>query len=428
MTEPGGPVPGAPVRATAVPVSHSDYRTVTQPGGHYARLDAEREASGCHWNDTTPGGFWMVTRYEDVLRCFQDAPAFTNKVTSALNPVRGIDILPQALDGEPHARTRRILNRYFAPMVVRRIEEFAVQRCRELIEELAPRGQCDFVTEFAIRYPTDVFLHLMGLPVSDGQFLVGCVEQIFAGIFGGDHEAAQAASGQVRDYFAGVIAERRHRPMDPDLDLVSRLLSARPGDEPIPESDILTVCVTLVMAGLDTTRSALGYMFWHLARRDGDRRRLCADPELAAAAVEEFIRLYPLVIQAGREVAGQPRVRGLELADGDVVWLGIGSANRDPRKFPAPDQFVLGRDNVSQHLGFGAGPHRCLGMHLARAELAIVLREWHARIPDYRIEPGTPILERGSQLTLQALPLRWQPPTARSRPVPRPDRRSPAAG
>ena len=390
-----------------VPVSHVDYRTVTGPGGHYALLDADREASPLHWNDTTPGGFWMVTRYADVLRCFQDAPAFTNKVTSALNPVRGIDILPQALDGEPHTRMRRMLNRYFSPAVVRRIEPFALHRCRELIDDLRPRGGCDFVTEFAIRYPTDVFLELMGLPVSDGGFFVSWVEQIFAGIFDGDHASAQEASRRLRDYFADVVAQRRRSPGDPDTDLVSRLLSARAGEEPVPEADILTICVTLVMAGLDTTRSALGYMFWHLARHDEDRRLLAGQPGLAGAAVEEFIRLYPLVIQAGRETAGQPRVGDLELADGDIIWLGIGSANRDPRKFPEPDRFALGRENVNQHLGFGAGPHRCLGMHLARAELAIVLREWHERIGDYWIDPNAAITERGSQLTLRSLPLRW---------------------
>jgi cytochrome P450 len=381
----------------------------TGPGGHYALLDGEREASPCYWNDATPAGFWMVTRYEDVLRCFQDAPAFTNKVTSALNPVRGIDILPQMLDGEPHAAMRRVLNRYFAPAVVRRIEPFAVARCRELIDELRPRGRCDFVAEFAIRYPTDVFLYLMGLPVADGEFFVGWVEQIFTGIFGGDHVAAREASEKLRDYFSRVVAERRKAPIDPDIDLISRLLMARGGDEPIAEDEILTICVTLVMAGLDTTRSALGYMFWHLAQHERERRLLATQPDLAPAAVEEFIRLYPLVIQAGREVAGGAEVCGLELTNGDVVWLGIGSANRDPRQFAEPEKFVLGRPHVNQHLGFGAGPHRCLGMHLARAELAIVIREWHQRIPDYWVETDGAITERGSQLTLGSLPLAWSP-------------------
>ena len=391
----------------STPVSHTDYRQVTGPCGHYALLDAEREANALHWNDTTPGGFWMVTRYEDVLRCFQDPAAFTNKVTSALNPVRGIDILPQTLDGEPNTRLRRVLNRYFAPAAIRRIEPFALQRCRDLIDGIRADGGCDFVAEFAIRYPTDVFMWLMGLPVADGAFFVSWVEQIFTGIFSGDHAAAQEASGQLRDYFAAVVAERRRAPIDPDIDLISRLLQARPGDEPITGDDILTICVTLVMAGLDTTRSALGYMFWHLARNPADRRQLASQPGLAGPAVEEFVRLYPLVIQAGRETAGQPAVSGRELADGDVVWLGIGSANRDPRKYPEPDKFIIGREQVSQHLGFGAGPHRCLGLHLARLELAIVLREWHERIPDYWIAPDASISERGSQLTLRSLPLRW---------------------
>ncbi|MPY56510.1 cytochrome P450 [Streptomyces spongiae] len=389
------------------PVSHTDYRLATPPAGHYAFLDREREESRFLWNDGADTGFWMLTRYDDVLQGFQNPETFTNDITSALNPQRGIDLLPQRLGGEEHAKLRRVINPYFSPTAVRRMERFAVDRCAELVEELAPRGACDFVARFALRYPTDVFLVSLGLPPSDGEFFVPWVEDVFGGFFGGAQNKARAASDRIMDYFADLVAERRARPLDPREDLVSRLVEARIDEEPMPDRDILTVCMTLLLAGLDTTRSALGYMFWHLARHDEDRRALIADPGLIPAAVEEFIRLYPLVIQAGREVSRQVDIDGLTMEAGDVVWLGIGSANRDPRKFPDPDRFVLGRKGVNQHLGFGAGRHRCLGMHLARVELAIVLREWHARIPDYRIAPDADLVERGGQLTLTSLPLEW---------------------
>jgi cytochrome P450 len=128
--------------------------------------------------------------------------------------------------------------------------------------------------------------------------------------------------------------------------------------------------------------------------------------------IEEFVRLYTLVIQDGRLVMQDIDFHGLKLSKGDVLWLGIGSANRDPRKFERPDEFDPHRDELSHHLGFAAGPHRCIGMHLARHEMAIAVREWHRRIPDYELAPGTQLVERGAQLSLRKLPLQWAVPPA----------------
>jgi cytochrome P450 len=390
------------------PVNHTDHTVPTALYGHYSVLNAEREASRFHWNDSTPRGYWMVTRHEDVLEGFQSPERFTNDVTSALNPARSVDLLPQMLNGKEHIKLRRVINPFFAPAAVKRMEPLAHQRCVALVEELKPSGGCDFVAEFAIQYPTELFLALLGLPTSDGTFFLPWVEKVFAGFFGGDQDEARMASKRIMDYFDTAVTERRAAPRDPTVDMISRLVEARIDGKSLPHQEILTICMTLLLAGLDTTRSALGYMFCHLAEHEDDRHLLTRDPSLAPAAVEEFVRLYPLVIQAGRQVSEAVDFHGVPMEAEDVVWLGIGSANRDPRKFPDPDRFMLGRPGVNQHLAFGAGPHRCLGMHLARLELAIVLREWHERIPDYRIRPGTEIRERGGQLSLSTLPLEWE--------------------
>lgn len=392
------------------PFNHTDFSANAEIYEHYDWIEQAREQGRFAFNDTTEKGFWMVQRYPDVVEAFQNSEAFTNDVTSALNTTRSktTRLLPQELNGEDHVKLRRVINPFFAPAAVRRVSEQATQRCIELIEDLKPTGQCDFVQEFAIRFPTDIFLAMLGLPVEDGDFFLPWTETLFASFFGGDAEAAAVARENILEYFSQAVNERRRNPLDPKEDLVSRLIEARIDDEPISHDDILTVCMTLMLAGLDTTRSALGYIFAHLARNDADRQFLIDNPDKGPAAVEEFIRLYPLVIQAGRYVAEDTDFNGLSLTKGDILWLGIGSANRDPDKFPDPDKFILDRPGVHQHIGFGAGPHRCLGMHLARHELVIALREWHERIPHYRIAEGATLPERGGQLTLTTLPLEWE--------------------
>ncbi|MDV2478385.1 cytochrome P450 [Rhodococcus zopfii] len=389
------------------PVSHTDYTSESEIYGHYALLDEEREAARFHFNDTTERGFWMLTRYEDVLAGFQKHTNWTTAVRTALFPGSTIELLPQDLNGEEHQKFRRILNPFFSPAAVRRMEGLAHSRCVELLEELAPKGHCNFVAEFAIRYPTDLFLILMGLPVEDGDFFLPWTEEMFGCMLQGDLDGAAVPRAKILAYFQEAIDERRANPRDPAEDMVTRLVQADLDGEPLSDDTILTTCLSIMLAGLDTTRSALGYIFAHLARNDEDRVMLIEEPELTRDAVEEFIRMYPLVIQAGREVQEAEDFRGLEMAAKDVIWLGIGSANRDPRKYEDPDRFLLGRPGLNQHLAFGAGPHRCLGMHLARLELAVVLEEWHKVIPHYRIKEGTELIERGSQLTLKNLELEW---------------------
>jgi cytochrome P450 len=278
-------------------------------------------------------------------------------------------------------------------------------RCATLIDKVRPTGHCDFVADFGILYPTEIFLSLIGLPVEDGPRFVDWVEAIFGGFHGHDSTAADVAAADVTAYFEAVVADREKSRRDPATDFVSYMLEAQIDDQPLPREDVVTTCLTIMLAGLDTTRSALGYIFHHLATHDADRTRI-RDPQFADRAIEEFLRLYSLLIQDGRYVAEDIEFHGCPMKKGDMISLGIISANRDPRKFERPDDFFVER-GVNPHVAFGLGPHRCLGMHLARRELSIGIEEWHARIPDYRLGEGTELMERGGQLTIQALPLEW---------------------
>jgi cytochrome P450 len=386
-------------------VSHTDYRNDGPMLSHYAMVAREREAAPFYLNDATSRPFWMITRYEHVLEAINMPDVFSNRVSNALSPDRAVRFMPNNLDGDEHLRLRRVLNRWFSPAAVRGLDGLARQRAAELVGEIAPQGECDLVASLGLRYPTEMFLATIGMPVEDGPMFLEWVGTMFANLYQGP--AAEAAVESIMDYFERAVADRRRRPRDPETDFLSRMIDPALGPDWLRDEDLRTVCLSLVTAGLDTTRSALGYIFAHLAGHPADRAALVERPELIPRATEEFMRLYSLILQEGRLVVRDVDFHGLPMKAGDILWLGYAGANRDPRVFADPDTFRLDRENTGHHLGFGAGPHRCLGMHLARHEIEVVVREWHARIPDYDVAPGVELVERGHQLSLRSLPLVW---------------------
>lgn len=391
------------------PVSHTDYRQDGPVLSHYAMVEQEREAEPFYFNDANGHPFWMITRYEHVLEAIQMPEYFSSSVSNAFSPDRKIPFLPVNLDGEEHLRLRRVLNRWFSPAAVRKLDGLATERARELVAELAPLGRADIVEGFGLRYPTEMFLATIGLPVEDGPPFLEWVGALFSNIYTGPE--AEAAMAAIADYFDRAITDRERHPRDPETDFLSRMLHPRLGPSWLSREELKVLCLSLVTAGLDTTRSGLGYIFAHLAQYPEHRALLVREPDLISRAVEEFIRVYSLLLQLGRRVVKDVDFHGLPMKAGDIVWLGIAGANRDPRKFDDPTTFRLERENTGHHLGFGAGPHRCLGMHLARHELEVALREWHRQIPDYDVEPGAQLVERGHQMSLRSLPLVWSHPS-----------------
>jgi cytochrome P450 len=161
-----------------------------------------------------------------------------------------------------------------------------------------------------------------------------------------------------------------------------------------------------MLAGLDTVKSALSYSLLHLSTHDDDRRRLVKEPELIPSAIEEFLRAYPLVME-GRKLSEDTDFHGVHMRQGEMVMLLLPAIMHDPDFFERPDDIVIDRVK-NNHLSFGGGPHRCLGSHLARMEMAVGLDEWHRAIPEYRLAcPVEEVIERGGQLSLRSLPLTW---------------------
>ena len=221
-----------------------------------------------------------------------------------------------------------------------------------------------------------------------------------------------AALASIRGYWQAVLDDRRGDAAPRDGDLASHLMHTTFDDRPLTDDERLDMLEVLVLAGLDTTRGTLGYVFKHLAEHPEHRRRLISEPELVRAFVEEGAALLPIIFGNARKVVRDTDFHGVQLRKGDMVYGLVGGANRDPRHYDRAGEFVIDRKRNS-HFGFASGPHRCLGMHLARRELQVAVEEWLRLIPDFEIAATAPVMERGggSMLTLLSLPLTWKPPS-----------------
>jgi cytochrome P450 len=216
------------------------------------------------------------------------------------------------------------------------------------------------------------------------------------------------AQEEVTQYFVDVITTRRAMaPAERPPGLVTDALDWRIDGEPVSDQDLLMFYLLMFMAGLDTVTAELGYGFLHLATHPADRQRLVDDPGIIPTATEELLRAYPIV-NTPREVTRETEVAGCPVRPGDFVMISFPSAGRDDAAHADARTVDFDRPNLS-HLTFGAGPHRCLGSHLARHKLTIAYEEWHRRIPDYRIDERAAVEEAsGGMMTLNSLPLVWE--------------------
>jgi cytochrome P450 len=398
-------------RPVGCPVFHQDF-SEPQPLGSYGALaDRLREQGPLYFN-TFAQGYWIFTRHDAVKDIYKNPEIFSSESITPWEPQPIYRLVPTQIDRPDHIKYRRILNPWFSPARMDDAEPMVRAICRRLVEEIAPQGRTNFVKEFALRYPTEVFLAVTGIDLSHADRFLVWVEDFFRG-FGGDPEGQQAmasALASIRQYWIDAVAERRAEAEPREGDIVSYLLQARYDDErPLTDEELLDMLTVLVLAGLDTTRAQLGYMFRHLALHPEHRRMLIADPELAPYAVEEVLRYYTMIFGDGRKVTQDIEFHGAQLKKGDMVYGLVSAANRDPRAWERANEYVIDR-RKNNHFGFASGPHRCLGMHLARREMQVAVQEWLRVIPDFRLANDTVIMERGGGAMTAPLdlPLEWE--------------------
>ncbi|MHB1582886.1 MAG: cytochrome P450 [Acidimicrobiales bacterium] len=349
------------------------------------------------------GGFFVLTRYEDIETAARNHQTFSSR--SLLIPDVGLMPKSPPLDLDPPAHTqfRQVLLPYFSPGRAQKLEPITRSAAAELVESFAGRGHCDVARDFAKHVPIAVLSHVLGVEARDEALFSTWTDLIVSG--GPDPEVSARANVEIREYFARLIEQRRKEPKD---DLVTFLVNAQLGDEPMSTEDQLGVAALLLVAGIDTTWCMLGNALWWLAQHPSARRRLADEPDIWPSAVEELLRRFAPV-SVVRILTEDAAIDGAVLSADDHVLLPFPAANLDPEAFADPFALQLDR-TPNRHLAFGAGVHRCVGAHLARMELRVGLQEFLRHIPDFELDGDDPVSWKPGQIRgPNRLMLRWEP-------------------
>jgi cytochrome P450 len=353
-----------------------------RPHDTYARIRAEcpvsREPGMVADTQTV-----YVSRYEDVMWALRHPEVFSS-APGAVNIGQEHPLIPLQVDPPEHAKYRRMLDPLFSPIRMRELEPDVRTLVHLLIDGFADRGSCDFHEELATPLPSAIFLRLMGMSQDDlAQFLRWRDDTIRPDA--ADQEEAQ----RIRDRVGSEINAYFERALDdkaanPDDGLMARIAVGEVDGRPLTRGEQLGMCHLLMLGGLDTVTATLDCMIVYLANHPDRRRALVADPTLVDTVVEELLRAETPVVMVPRIVAQDATVGGVDVHAGDHAVIILGAADTDGAEFPDAEAVVFDREK-NRHVAFGAGPHRCLGSHLARMELRVAIEEFHRRIPDYRL-------------------------------------------
>jgi cytochrome P450 len=385
----------APVRdwATDFDVLEHDY--VADPFGVWDELRSRCPIA----HSTRRGSHWLPTRYDDVTAMAHDTEHFSSldvvviplEVERPEQHVLPYGFPPISADPPVHTWTRKLLLPWFSHRRVQSYERLTRDLCRSLIDDFVDRGQVDAAADYAQQIPVRVVAHVLGVQPDLADTFTGWVRDVLE--FADDMDRRVRAIEDLVGYFVSQVEHRRAHPGD---DLLSYLLQVDMDGAPVEEGVVLGVAALVLIAGVDTTWSAIGSSLWHLATHRSDRERLAREPDLMPVAIEELLRAYSPVTMA-RVVATDTEFKGCPMKAGDKVLMNFPAANRDPEVFENADTVVLDRAH-NRHVAFGSGIHRCAGSNLARMELRVALEEWIGRIPDFRLASGAEITWAGGQV------------------------------
>ena len=354
----------------------------------YARLDEIREKYPVAYS-TAHGGYWIITRYEDLHEITRNFEVFSNYPVGIPHVDRPGKYIPLEIDPPDHTEWRQLLGPLFNPNRMNALEPKIRQMATTLIDRFIERDSVEFISEFAHPLPSFLFLELMGWPADDEPRISEWTDRVLTGKPGASEEEnaliRMTAAFEVIRYFVELIEARKVEPAD---DFATFLINATFHGRPLENEEMINTLFILMLGGLHTDRGTLGFSMLEMTRRPEVRQRLIDEPSLIPSAVEEFLR-FEAPVSTGRTVLKPFTFHDVEFQPGDRVLLSNPAACRDPREFPDPDEIKVDRD-PNRHVAFSSGPHRCTGSHLARIELKVALEELLRRIPDFSLDPDNP--------------------------------------
>ena len=396
-----------PVREWATDFDHTDDVWVSDP---YPIWDDLRTKCPVAHTDRY-GGAWLPVTHETVSEVAYDTEHFTSRsvVMSEVRPTEldlpaPIGLAPPITSDPPfHQLARRILLPAFGPKKIAAYEPYTRALCNELLDGVAGKSELDAAVDYAQDIPLRVIAKMLGFPEGDAELFRRFIRMVLEDVGqSAEERQMQIESGELDIYIDARIEEHLANPRD---DLTSFLLNAELEGQKLQPDHVRGTMVLLMIAGIDTTWSAIGASLWHLAQHPADRARLAAEPELMPTAVEEFLRAYAPVTMA-RLVAQDFDFHGCPMKEGDWLLLPFPAANRDPAFFADADEVRIDRAE-NRHAAFGLGIHRCLGSNLARMELLIALEEWMKRYPDFELaDPSAVHWSPGQVRGPRTLPVR----------------------
>lgn len=396
-----------PVADWATDFDHTDPEWVADP---YPIWDQLRSRCPVAHSDRY-GGVWLPVTHEAVSAVAYDTEHFTSRsvVVSELRPTdkappAPIGLAPPITSDPPfHGEARRLLLPAFSPAAVAGYEPYTRALCRELLDAMEGKDVVDAAGDYAQHIPLKVIVEMLGFPQEDADIFRRFIHMVLEDVGQSPEDRlAQFQAGEIDAYIEARIAEHIASPRD---DLTSFLLDAELGGHKLEPRHVRGTMILLMIAGIDTTWSAIGASLWHLAQHPSDRARLASERALMPFAVEELLRAYAPVTMA-RLVRSDVELGGRQLQTGDWVLLPFPAANRDPAVFPDAGRVVIDRE-VNRHAAFGLGIHRCIGSNLARMELRVALEEWMARYPEFSLaDPGAVTWSAGQVRGPRRVPVR----------------------
>ena len=387
-------------------------------GDPYAVFALLRREAPLYWHEANNSrGFWAVTRYHDALQVYHDPQTYSSERGMSLSfdnvtpDQAGSGMMMILTDPPRHNRIRQVISPRFTPRTIAAFEPEVRKICDEILDAVIERGECDFVVDIAAKVPTAAICEMLGIPAeyrdlmySLGNAAIGSQDPEY-NQGRSPMETGRNARAEFFGYFAKLIDERRKHP---GSDLISAFTVGEVEGAKLTDLEVLFNAFLLIIGGQETTRNAISGGMLALVSHPSERAKLAVDPDVMPTAIEEFLRWTTPVTHVLRTALKDRELRGEKIREGDKVVVWNASVNRDEEVFPDADRFDVTR-TPNDHLAFGHGEHFCIGAHLARLEMRVMIEQVMQRMHDMELAGQPERLRSNFVAGIKHMPVRFTP-------------------